>query len=80
MASAFHTVLRAELASALCNSIITGQCCKSLRKDGNVTGDGVFISLPAYQYLFCRRSCVMSSVVARLKSLPPSPAQINAVQ
>lgn len=35
------------------NTVVTGQCCKSLRKDGYVIGAGVFISLPAYKYSFC---------------------------
>lgn len=59
---------------AMFNSVITGQCCGSLKRDACVIGAGVFISLPVYNHLFGRRrSFVMSSVVTRLKLFPSFP-------
>lgn len=84
MTSTIHTVLRAELGSALCLIVLSQDSAVSHLEKMTVSLELVFSSpsqLTSTHFVGKGgRSRVMSRVVVRLKSLPPSLTQINAVQ
>ena len=84
MASAIHTVLRAELGSALCLIVLSQDSAVSHLENMAMSLEPVFSSpsqlTSTYFVREGSRSHVISSVVVKLKSLPPSLTQINAVQ